>query len=65
MQYLVVEVPRQKLRRHALSCTWAARCPDVVLAVAADPSHELHGLAIGTIAFDFGRLVKPRGRRCA
>lgn len=41
------------LRRHALSCMDAAACPDIVLQVAADPSHELHAAAIGMMAFNF------------
>lgn len=64
MQYLTIEVPEEKLRwwwregdpvlcRHALSCMDAAACPDIILQVAADPSHEFHAAAIGMTAFNF------------
>jgi HEAT repeat protein len=43
------------LRRHALSCMDAVDCPDIVLRVAADTSHELHAEAIGRMMFSFER----------
>jgi HEAT repeat protein len=64
MQYATNDVPEKKLRkwweegddvlrRHALSCIDAVDCPDIILRVAADPSHELHAAAIGKMMFFF------------
>jgi len=66
MQYLTPDVPAEKLRRwwaegdtilrrHALSCMDRVDCPDIVLRVAADTSHEFHAEAIGRMLFFFDR----------
>lgn len=43
------------LRRHALLCMNGRLCPDIILQVAADPTHPLHADAIGGLTFDFER----------
>lgn len=43
------------LRRHALLCMDGLRCPDVVLAVASDPTHPLQALALLGMEFWFDR----------
>lgn len=41
------------LRRHALLSIDGTNCPDIVLAVAKNPVHELHGEALGRMNFLF------------
>jgi hypothetical protein len=64
MQYFDVDWPDQTLRSwwagpdpilrgQALRCMGAARCPDVVRAVAADPTHALRTTALGRMTFFF------------
>jgi hypothetical protein len=66
MQYLIPDVPEEKLRRwwregdavlrrHALLSMDAFDCPDIVVAVASDPGHPFHAEALGQMAFDFDR----------
>jgi hypothetical protein len=76
MQYLTLDVPEDKLRRwwregdavlrrHALSCMDRVDCPDIVLQVATDPSHELHALAIGRMTFLFDEPEHERIKTAA
>jgi HEAT repeat protein len=64
MQYLVPDVPEAKLlhwwsdgdavlRLHALACMDRLDCPDIVLQVASDPTHELQAEALGRMMFFF------------
>ena len=64
MHYLTIDLPEDQLRGwwregdavlryHALLCMDAVDCPDIVLRIATDPSHEFHADAVDRMSFFF------------